>query len=416
MNRALAPLIAGVAMLGAAFWWTIERPPTPDAVIPVTRVDDAAALTEDAIRLYAAGQLARACDRFSEAAGERPDSLARRENVGRCFETWGWRTLAQGRPEEAALLFGQGLAAMPEDPALLKGAGVSAVHAGRTDEALGSLEASARLRADSQVRMLLARLYDHRDETARAVAHLEALLAIDSADPDARRLLDKLERERRTESDFVREATGPFVLRYRRGLDAKRRLAVVGALEAARARVVAQLGDPGPDPVTVVLYERGQFSDVTRSHAWVDGLFDGRIRLPVGPTLPRRAQLERIVTHEYAHAVIHRRARGRAPRWLHEGLAQALEGRVADAALASGSLTLGGLETLVTEADARRARAGYELALYVVGDLLDRGGMESMRALLARLAAGETIENAAERVYGWRLTELESQWRRQLGG
>jgi peptidase MA superfamily protein len=188
------------------------------------------------------------------------------------------------------------------------------------------------------------------------------------------------------------------------------------ALEAARARVVAQLGDPRPDPVTVVLYERGQFSDVTRSHAWVDGLFDGRIRLPVGPTLPRRAQLERIVTHEYAHAVIHGRARGRAPRWLHEGLAQALEGRVADAALASGSLTLGGLETLVTEADARRARAGYELALYVVGDLLDRGGMESMRALLARLAAGETIENAAERVYGWRLTELESQWRRQLGG
>jgi tetratricopeptide (TPR) repeat protein len=416
VRRLLAPLIAGVAVLGVAFSWTVGQPPTSDDVIPVTRADDATALTDDAIRLYAAGQLARACDRFSEAAGERPESLARRQDVGRCFETWGWRTLAQGRPEEAALLFGQGLVAMPDDPALLKGAGVAAVHAGRTDEALGSLEASARLRGDPQVRMLLARLYDHRDETTRAVAHLEALLAVDSADLEARRLLDKLERERRTEADFVSDAAGAFVLRYRRGLDGNRRLAVMGALETARGRVVTRLGDPGPEPVTVVLYDRGQFSDVTRSHAWVDGLFDGRIRLAVAPTLPRRAQLERILTHEYAHAVIHRRARGRAPRWLHEGLAQAFEGRVADAALASSSLTLGGLETLVTEADPRRARAGYELALYVVGDLLDRGGMESMRALLARLAAGETIEDAAPRVYGWRLTELESQWRRQLGG
>lgn len=415
-RRLLPSLVAGAAVLAAAFWWTVDQPPTPDAVVPFTRADDAAALTDDAIRLYSAGQLARACDRFSEAAGERPESLARREDVGRCFETWGWRTLAQGRPEEAVLLFGQGLAAMPEDPALLKGAGVAAVHAGRTDEALGSLEASARLRADAQVRMLLARLYDHRDEPERAVAHLQALLAADSADLDARRLLDKLERERRAEAAFVREPAGAFVLRYRAGVDAKTRRAVTDALEAARRRVVTQLGDAGPEVVTVVLYDRGQFSDVTRSHAWVDGLFDGRIRLPVGPTMPRRAQLERLLTHEYAHAVIHRRARGRAPRWLHEGLAQALEGRVADATLASSGLTLGGLEALVTEADPRRAHAGYELALFVVGDLLDRGGMESMRALLARLAAGETIEDAAPRVYGWRLVELESQWRRQLGG
>src|SRR5262249_12545174 len=249
VNRVLAPLIAGVAVLGAGFWWTVDRSPTPDDVIPVTRADDSTALTDDAIRLYAAGQLARACDRFSEAAGERPESLARRQNVGRCFETWGWRTLAQGRPEEAALLFGQGLAAMPEDPSLLKGAGVAAVHAGRTDEALGSLEASARLRGDPQVRMLLARLYDHRDETARAVAHLEALLAVDSADVDARRLLDKLERERRTEAEFVREASGAFVLRYRPGLDARRRLAVAGGGRSAAAAVVGPRRGHGPQPV-----------------------------------------------------------------------------------------------------------------------------------------------------------------------
>jgi len=416
-GRVLLPLGAVALATGAAAWWSVLRAPVPVPAAVLTRPADATALTDDAIRLYAAGQLARACDRFSEAAGERPDSAARREDVGRCFETWGWRTLAQGRPEEAALLFGQGLAAVPDDPALLKAAGVAAVHAGRVDDALGPLEAAARLRTDAQVRMLLARLYDHRDEPERAVAHLRALLAVDPAHVEARRLLDKLEREQRTEAAFVREPVGPFVLRYRPGVDADARRAVLAALETARRRVVPPLGDAGPEPVSVVLYERGQFSDVTGSHAWVNGLFDGRIRLPLGASRPPRAELERLLTHEYAHAVIHHRARGRAPRWLQEGLAQVLEGRGADPALAaSGGLTLSGLEALVTDPDPRRAHAGYELALFVVADLLDRGGMESMRALLARLGAGETIADAAPRVYGWRLTELESQWRRLLGG
>lgn len=416
-RRAVPVVVALALAAGATAWWSARRGPGPEPAPLLTRAADATALTDDAIRLYAAGQLARACERFSEAAGARPGSAAQREQVGRCFETWGWRTLAQGRPDEAALLFGQGLAAVPDDPALLKGAGVAAVHAGRAADALGPLEAAARARADAQVQMLLARLYDHRDEPERAIAHLRALLGADPANADARRLLDKLERERRTEAAFVREPVGAFVLRYRAGPDADARRALIAALESARQRVVTQLGDAGPEPVTVVLYERGQFSAVTRAHDWVSGLFDGRIRLPLGPAQPPRAELDRLLVHEYAHAVIHRRARGRAPRWLQEGLAQALEGRAPDPALAvAAGLTLGGLETLVTDPDPRRAHAGYELSLFVVADLLDRGGMEGMRRLLERLGAGETMAEAAPRVYGWRLTELESQWRRLLGG
>jgi hypothetical protein len=291
------------------------------------------------------------------------------------------------------------------------------VHAGRADDALGPLEAAARRSADAQVHMLLARLYDHRDEPERAVAHLRAALVTEPNHAEARALLDKVERERRTEAPFVREPVGAFVLRYRPGGDAAARRVLTAALETARQRVVTQLGDAGPEPVTVVLYERGQFSAVTRTHGWVSGLFDGRIRLPLGRSLPPRAELDRLLVHEYAHAVIHRRARGRASRWLQEGLAQVLEGRAPDPALAAGrGLTLAGLEALVTDPDPRRAHAGYELALFVVADLLDRGGMEGMRQLLGRLAAGETMTEAAPRVYGWRLTELESQWRRLLGG
>jgi len=167
----------------------------------------------------------------------------------------------------------------------------------------------------------------------------------------------------------------------------------------------------------VVLYEQHEFRDVTRVHAWATGLFDGKIRLPVVRARPPAHELERLTAHEYAHAVIHDLTRGRAPRWLHEGLAQVLEGAASDPLLrAPSGLTLAGVEALAGDSDPLRARAGYDVALWIVRDLLDRGGIEPLRELLARLGAGETIVEAMPRVYGLRLSELESQWRRVLGG
>src|SRR5204863_40014 len=83
--------------------------------------------------------------------------------------------------------------------------------------------------------------------------------------------------------------------------------------------------------------------------------------------------------------VIHDLTRGRAPRWLHEGLAQALEGAPVDPLLrVPGRPTLTGLEALLADGDAARARTAYEVALWVVHDLLDRGGIPAMRELIAR--------------------------------
>jgi len=42
--------------------------------------------------------------------------------------------------------------------------------------------------------------------------------------------------------------------------------------------------------------------------------------------------------------------------------------------------------------------------------------MLAIRTLLARLAAGQTIGGRGAGVYGASLGELETQWRRNLGG
>ncbi len=420
-RRGLAALVipaAALVAVAAGGLWSV-RPSLP-ADTPRLQVTPAArltALTDEAIRLYAAGHFPRACEQFNHAWEDDPASPARREDVARCFEGWGWSTLRQGRPEEAMLLFRRGLRPSPDAPALLRGLGLAAVHAGRTEEALAPLEAAARTDTDAEVRVLLAHLYDRRDDAGRALEHLRTVLGMDPDHAAARRLLDKVEREARAEAGFQREITPYFVVKWRAAVDADSRRALLAGLDTARQRVVTQLGQAPRERVTVILYDTVQFQAVARVHGWVTGLFDGKIRLPVGGALPQRHELERILVHEYAHAAIHDLARGRAPRWLHEGLAQALEGAAPDPMLrVPGRPTLAGLEALLADADPGRARAGYDVALWVVQDLLDRGGVPAARRLMLRLARGEAIATAMPAVYGLSLAELEHQWRRVQGG
>ena len=419
--RVLVVPAALACVLAGAWWVTSARTPAPvteDAPrLAPTGGAQLAALTDEAIRLYAAGQFPRACERFSRASEDDPASATRRNDVARCFEGWGWDTLKKGRPDEAILLFRQGLEQSPGEPALLRGLGLASVHAGRADEALAPLEAAAGGEADPEVRLLLAHLYDRRDDAGRALEHLRSVLIRDPDHEPARALLAKIEREARAEAGLQREVTPHFVVKWRAGDEPESRRALMALLAAARERVVARLGEAPRERVTVVLYDAGQFQEVARVHAWVTGLFDGKIRLPAGSPPPRRRELERILVHEYAHAVIHDLTRGRAPRWLHEGLAQALEGAPVDPLLrVPGRPTLTGLEALLADGDPARARTAYEVALWVVHDLLDRGGMPAMRDLMARLGRGEPIEAAVPAVYGLRLVELEEQWRRVLGG
>ncbi len=415
----LAVTTAGIATL--LFGATGRRPESLDVERTVAfapaRARDSRALTEEAIRLYAAGQFPRACEKFGRAAADDPESATRRQDVVRCFEGWGWHALREGRPEEAALLFRQGLTETPDDPALLKGLGLAAVHAGRPDDALAPLERAVRAEYDPEVRLLLAHLHDRRDEPTPAIVNLRAVLEREPAHAEARRLLEKVERERRAESGFRRDITPRFVVKYPESHDPEARRAIIAQLEAAAERVGLMLSYVPQQRTTVVLYEHPEFRSVTRAHAWTSGLFDGKIRLLVGPVRPPAREIARVVVHEYAHAAIHELSRGRAPRWLHEGLAQVLEGATPDPMLqVPGGLTLAGVEALAGESDALRARTGYDIALWIVSDLLDRGGIEAVRELLERLGAGETIAQAIPRVYGLRTTELELQWRRVLGG
>jgi hypothetical protein len=295
--------------------------------------------------------------------------------------------------------------------------GIAAIHAGRMDEAIAPLETVVATTGEPDLRLLLARLYDQRNDSPHALRHVRAVLAREPRHAPATALLRKLERERGAEAGLRNEVSPHFLVKWRDDAGAGAPRAMLRLLEAAHARLHAQLGYRPSSRVTVVLYDDPQFHDVTRTHGGISGVFDGKIRLPLGAVTVAGPALERLIVHEYAHAAVHELSRGRAPRWLHEGLAQLLEGAHADPALrVPGVVTLAGLESLIADPDPARARTGYDVALWIVHDLSARGGITSLRVLLDRIATGEPVATALARVYAVRLAELESQWRFLVNG
>src|SRR5207245_9748220 len=99
----------------------------------------------------------------------------------------------------------------------------------------------------------------------------------------------------------------------------------VERLDAAYWRVGDALGVYPPQPLTVVLYTREQFGDITRMAAWSAAAYDGRIRVPLGGALEQPEELDRALSHEFVHAVVAMLGGRTVPAWLNEGLATVLE-------------------------------------------------------------------------------------------
>jgi hypothetical protein len=77
--------------------------------------------------------------------------------------------------------------------------------------------------------------------------------------------------------------------------------------------------------VPVVLYSGEQFSDITRSPKWAAAAFDGIIRVPMRGADEKGEDLDRVLAHEFSHALIRSLATRGLPTWLNEGLASVLE-------------------------------------------------------------------------------------------
>jgi hypothetical protein len=191
----------------------------------------------------------------------------------------------------------------------------------------------------------------------------------------------------------------------------------VEMLEETYWRVGAALTTYPTRTITVVLYTEEQFRDITLSPAWAAGSYDGTIRIPTRGALDQPEELERILAHEFVHAVVATIGGRDVPPWLNEGLASMLEpgAEVEEAAAHAGPerISLSQLERGFTRLTAAQAQRAYAQSMLAVQKAVQLRGTPAIVTLLEDLRRGVPFANAFYQRLSMRYEEFQLMVERQ---
>ena len=308
-----------------------------------------------------------------------------------------------GRTQEAAAAFDEALKSAPNQPTLLLGAGAAAHLQGREDDARRLLVDALKIDpALTPASLLLGAVFYQTGDTDAAIDTSQAALAHAPNHPQLTKQLEAWRKEADLHSGFGRKLGDHFTVLFEGPAEAQLADRAVAILESAYDRIGTALYTYPIDVITVVLYTREQFRDITESPDWAGGAFDGRVRVPVRGALQNEAEFERVLRHEFTHALVHSVAPRGVPFWLDEGLAVRFEGsnlarkqqQVRDA---ETLLPLKRLERSFSDLTAKDAALAYAESAVAVGALFDDAGAPAIVGMLADIGRGLAFADAFER-------------------
>jgi len=140
--------------------------------------------------------------------------------------------------------------------------------------------------------------------------------------------------------------------------------------------------------------------------------FDGRIRVPMRGAVENPRELERVLAHEFTHALIYSIAPRGVPQWLNEGLAQLFEPERGSQTpdLTGPMIPLSRLERTFEGLDDTQARLAYDQSVGAVQALVDRAGMTGVLNLLSFVGQGVPFAEAFERAAFVGYAEFQASW------
>ncbi len=268
----------------------------------------------------------------------------------------------------------------------------------------------------------LGELYYRRDDLESAASYWEKAVELDPSASGLRDRLERIRREHKTEKDFNQDVTTHFLVKYegREKIEAGR--IVLRILEEAYSEVGHALSYYPDSEIQVILYSDQQFQEVTDAPGWSGGIYDGKIRIPIGGIEQKTSGLRKTLYHEYTHAVV-RDITPRVPTWLNEGLAQYFEGKEIDArqkemlrrlAQAGKLPPLSNLEGSFMGLGGEQAVLAYLLSLSSVRYMIDSFGVYRVKGILEELATGEDTGKAISNGIMFSYEEFDTNWKRSL--
>jgi hypothetical protein len=318
---------------------------------------------------------------------------------------------------QALDVFTRALALDPDDATLFFGAGVAAFMLGQDEVAQMRFERALALNPDYlDAAVWLGDLHYRAGRLSEAMAIYKMALRRSTRRSDLEAQLATWSKEQELHDRFREIRTEHFSTFFESLSDEPLARDATDRLENAYRRVGTTLGVFPSERITVVLYTREQFSTITRLASWSAAAYDGRIRLPIAGTSQQSEELDRILSHEFVHAVVARLGGRAVPAWLNEGLATVLE--PAGSADAEAPLRrtlvrpdLSKLHQPFVDLTRGTAEIAYASAARAVRRLLDQHGACAIVALLQDLGQGAPFASAFQRRIKMRYDEFAARSR-----
>lgn len=221
----------------------------------------------------------------------------------------------------------------------------------------------------------------------------------------------KAEREQAAGRNYAFSAAAHFNMRFDGDLDQDLVASITDFLEDKFRDFSGTYQHAPSQPITVLLYPQQAFHDVTQVGSEIVGLYDGKIRVPLGGLRRLDPDAEKVLAHELTHAFVQSKTRGNCPRWLHEGLAQMAEPRTLRR---SQRLELARSVRADAPATWPDAAFSYPKALSLVRFLEARRGFDVLVGVLGRLGDGDSLDTALGAFYGGSYADLAREWAASL--
>jgi tetratricopeptide (TPR) repeat protein len=317
--------------------------------------------------------------------------------------------------------FGDALAAFtkaaemqPSDASLCFGAGVAAFMLGKNDVAQARFEcALARNPAFLPAAKWLADLHYRAGRLADAISIYETAQRHSPKPRDLQPQLDLWRKELALQSRFRCAGSEHFVVQFEAAADEPFAADVIRRLETAYRRIVSTVGVSPSQRITAVIYTRDQFNDITRLADWSAAAYDGRIRVPADEASREAGELDRILSHEFVHALVSQVGGRTVPAWINEGLATVLEPAGAgdvEATLARSRerRALSQLPDSFVGLSRHDAELAYASSARAVRRLIERRGIDALVALLEDLGQGAPFARAFEQRLAMRYEDFSA--------
>jgi len=249
------------------------------------------------------------------------------------------------------------------------------------------------------------------DRNREAADVLRSALEIDD-NLQTRAMLARVDKGLQDEKGMTEQNLSHFHVRYDGDAHEDVGREILHALERHYATLARNLDHQPSNPIPVILFSRQAYFDASGAPAWSGGVFDmtdGRIRIPIGGlTSSLTPYMENTLIHELTHAFVNDRSKGTAPRELHEGLAQYMEGK--------RSVNDASPQVLGALADGRIGGVGgfYLAALSYVEHLVAGRGMGGINELLKAMGETGDVDEAFKRVHGGSYHDSRKAWAQHL--